>query len=58
MSRYARGEAVVTGVPASPGVAGAVGVSPADVQLLRERIEGLEAAVSALLAEADAVADQ
>ena len=58
VSRYARGEAVVTGVPASPGVAGAVGVSPADVQQLRDRIEGLEAAVSALLEEADAVAEQ
>lgn len=58
VSRYARGEAVVTGVPASPGVAGAVGVSPADMQQLRSRVEGLEAAVRALLEEADTGAEQ
>ena len=58
VSRYARGEMVVTGVPPAPGFAAsgaaALGGGGADVQELRSRVEALEAAVRALLeAESD-----
>ena len=54
VSRYARGELVATGVPPSPGpgaVAAGGGGSAGDLQDLRNRVEGLEAAVRALLEE-------
>ena len=53
VSRYARGEMVVTGVPPAPGFATSGAAAPggggADVQELRSRVEALEAAVRALL---------
>lgn len=51
VSRYARGEAIATGVPASPGGVAAPGPGAAELQDLRNRVEGLEAAVRALLEE-------
>jgi outer membrane protein insertion porin family len=51
VSRYARGEAIATGVPASPGGVPTAGPGAAELQDLRNRVEGLEAAVRALLEE-------
>lgn len=51
VSRYARGEVVATGVPARPGAVAGGGDRGAELQELRSRVEGLEAAVRALLEE-------
>lgn len=55
VSRFARGEAVLSGVPASPGAtggAGAAGATAAQLQDLRSRIAALEDAVRVLLEDA------
>ena len=51
VSRYARGEAIATGAPASPGGVTTAGPGATEMQDLRNRVEGLEAAVRALLEE-------
>lgn len=51
VSRYVRGEAIATGVPASPSGVTTAGSGAVELQDLRNRVEGLEAAVRALLEE-------
>ena len=54
VSRFARGEAVASGVPASPGNAGGAGFgASAQVLQLTDRVEALEAMLSELLEDAD-----
>ena len=50
VSRFVRGERVVSGVPAAAG-GGVVGASAGEVDALRERVEALEAAIRALADE-------
>ena len=58
VSRFARGEAVASGVPASPGNAGGAGFgASAQVLQLTDRVEALEAMLSELLENADNSAD-